>query len=129
MAKRPGPDVEKSGGDVEKSVAKSRRPLAGVAADPSLRGRGPAKGAPNAGRPPDEFKAMMAALASRPETLAAVQAILNDPSHGQFIRALEFATERGYGKAAQPLEHTGGIHHSVEVVRRIVDPAADEGGA
>ncbi len=34
------------------------------------RGRGPKKGAPNAGRPPDEFKVLLAALASREETEA-----------------------------------------------------------
>ena len=42
----------------EKSPAKSPRKLSGVAADKSLRGpgRGPKKGAPNAGRPPSEIK-------------------------------------------------------------------------
>ena len=32
--------------------AKKSRPLQGAAANPALRGRGPAPGAPNAGRPP-----------------------------------------------------------------------------
>ncbi len=57
------------------------------------RGRGPRKGTPNAGRPPDEFKAQMAALASREETVRALEAILSDPEHTHFIQALKFAAE------------------------------------
>jgi hypothetical protein len=33
-----------------------------------------------------------------------LRAILSDPSHPQFLKALEFATERGYGKEVQPME-------------------------
>ena len=68
------------------------------------RGHGPAKGALNAGRPPDEFKAQMAALASRDETLLALETILSDPNHSSFIQALRFATDRGYGRPAPTID-------------------------
>lgn len=61
------------------------------------RGHGPKRGAPNAGRPPDEFKALLAALASREETVRALETILADPNHPHFIQALKFAADRGYG--------------------------------
>lgn len=68
------------------------------------RGKGPAPGAPNAGRPPDEFKALCAELATGAATLAAVRAILESPLHPQFMHALKWATEHGYGRATQPIE-------------------------
>lgn len=68
-------------------------------------GRGPAKGAPNAGRPPDEFKALCRELATAENTIKAVRAILKDKKHAQFIPALRWASEHGYGKPTQPLEH------------------------
>ena len=68
------------------------------------RGRGPKKGAANAGRPPNEFKAQLAALASREETIRALAAILEDPNHPHFIHALKFAADRGYGRPTQPLQ-------------------------
>lgn len=70
----------------------------------SRRGRGPRKGAPNAGRPPDEFKAALAALVSREETLAALEAILRNPDHPHFIQALRYASDRGYGLPTQSLK-------------------------
>lgn len=66
------------------------------------RGKGPPKG--QGGRPPDEFKALCQELATRDLTVDAVKGILEDPSHGQFMAALKWATENGYGKPAQPIE-------------------------
>lgn len=77
-------------------------------ADPR-RGNGPAKGAPNAGRPPDAFKELCRELATGEKTIAAVKAILKDETHAQFMAALKWASEHGYGKPAQPLEHSGSI--------------------
>ncbi len=71
------------------------------------RGRGPRKGAANAGRPPNEFKAQLAALASREETIRALAAILEDPNHPHFIQALKFAADRGYGRPTQPVSVEG----------------------
>lgn len=71
--------------------------------DPRIRpGRGPAPG--TGGRPRDDFRALLRELASRPETVAGLDAILQDPAHPQYLRALEFVCERGYGKEAQTIE-------------------------
>lgn len=111
---------------VDKSVDKSSktppRPFR-PGPDPR-RGRGPKKGAPKAGRPPDEFKQMLAALASWSRTLGAVEAILADPNHPHFMRALDYVSERGYGKVAQGMEVSapGGGPVEVLVTRRIVRP-------
>lgn len=71
-----------------------------------LNGRG--IGHPGAGgRPPDEFKRICQGLASGAATLAAVQRILKDPDHAAYLGALKWATEHGYGKPTQPVEHTG----------------------
>lgn len=116
--------------DVEKSVGKSagRRPLAGAAADPRKRGRGPKKGAPNAGRPPDEFKAFMRALVSRAAVCEALASVVGDPRHPDFVKAFKMAAEFGYGRAAQPMEHAGpdgaAIPMALHITHEVVDPAA-----
>lgn len=63
---------------------------------------------PGPGRPPDEFRERMRALASREDVLAALDAILTNPNHPQFLRAWQEAADRGYGKAAQHLDVTSG---------------------
>lgn len=79
-----------------------------VAGDARLRrGRGPKKGAPNAGRPPDAFKAEMRQLASSSLVLARLQDILAGPTeHDVFLKALTFVTDRGYGRAQQHVDVT-----------------------
>lgn len=87
-----------------KSGKKSgNRPGTFVSNDPRS-GKGPAKGAPNAGRPPDEFKALCRELATAANTIKAVRAILKDQDHGQFLQALRWASEHGYGKPNQPVD-------------------------
>ena len=93
------------------------RPLVGWAIDRSKSGRGPAKGAPNAGRPPDAWKATLRELASRENVLAHIQTVLDaGPDHPFFAKALEYVTEYGYGKATQHIEQTGGT--TLEVIVR-----------
>ena len=65
------------------------------------RGRGPRRGAANAGRPPDEFRAELAQLVSRDETLRALATILSNPNHPHFVHALKYCADRGYGKPLQ----------------------------
>jgi hypothetical protein len=84
----------------------------------ALRVGGTNKGGP--GRPPDEFKEMCRQLASREETLKQVQAILGDPDHGQFMAALKWATENGYGKAPQSVSVTGAEGGPVEHIHRVL---------
>jgi hypothetical protein len=69
-------------------------------------GRGPAKGAPNAGRPPDQWKAALRALADRQEVLDHIDAALKaGPADPFFEKALDYVTDHGYGKATQPVQH------------------------
>ena len=93
-------------------------------------GRGPAPGAPKAGRPPDEFKAMLAGLASWDATIASLERILSDPDHPAFQKALDYVTDRGYQKLGDTLAITGadGGPLAVTITRRIVDPAAPADG-
>ena len=68
---------------------------------------------PGAGRPPDEWKRRLQALASRESTEKWVAQILDagpgDKELGQFyFKALEFAQEHGYGKAPSSLDVTSG---------------------
>lgn len=103
--------MSSNGNGTHKSGKKSgNRPgtFVGGAADPRA-GRGPKKGAPNAGRPPDEFKALCRELATAANTIKAVREILKDQDHAQFLQALRWASEHGYGKPNQPLEHSGSI--------------------
>jgi hypothetical protein len=106
----------------KKSARKSAKKGRGkpfVAGDPRS-GRGPRKGAPNAGRPPDAFKALCQEMATRDETLAAVRAILADRTHPQFMAALKWASENGYGRPTQALEVTGKGGGPVETRQSIV---------
>ncbi len=95
----------------EKSATKSAgrgRPFT-KGGDPR-QGRGPKKGAPNAGRPPSEFKRLMQRIASRPETIRRLRKLTGTAksvSDEVFLKAFKEAGDRGYGKAVQPLEHSG----------------------
>jgi hypothetical protein len=73
-------------------------------------GNGPKKGAPNAGRPRDEWKARLQAMASSDAVLDHVHATLQaGPSDPFFHRALEYVTDHGYGRATQPIELSGEV--------------------
>lgn len=116
---------------VIKSTAKSSKPRkpSPIELHPELRGRGPAKGAPNAGRPPDEFKAFMRSLVSRADVAEALRGVLSNPSHPQFMQAFKMAAEFGYGRAPQAVELTGaeGAPMQLKIVHEVIDPT--EGGA
>jgi hypothetical protein len=60
------------------------------------------------GRPPDEFRAMMAELASRPQRIKTLNKILADAKHPHFMAALKHVTEHGYGKPKESVDHTSG---------------------
>lgn len=67
-------------------------------------GRGCKEGAPNAGRPPDAFKAMCRGLASSAEVEKAVRQTLNNPDSPAFMGALKWASEHGYGRPDQGID-------------------------
>ena len=73
-------------------------------------GRGPKKGAPNAGRPPDEFKRTMRGIVSRKTVVERLKKLTGGSAKvtdDVFLKAFKEVTDRGYGKAVQPLEHSG----------------------
>lgn len=119
-------DVPSGQSSAQKSARKSvGRPFA-KGHDPR-QGRGPAKGSPNAGRPPNEFKAKMQALASWDQTIAGLEEILNaGPSHSLYLAAVKHCTEHGYGKPAQDITSGGKPLVPAAVNVRLVKP--DAGG-
>jgi hypothetical protein len=68
----------------------------------SRRGRGPAPG--TGGRPPDEFKARMRELATLPEVERELERVLKSQLSRDWLGALKFVSEHGYGKPNQPVE-------------------------
>ena len=70
---------------------------------------------PGSGRPPDAFKALCRQLASGEITVEQVEAILKDKGHPQFMAALKWATEHGYGKPTEHVEHSGTVTHKHQV--------------
>ena len=120
--------MDKSG-NVDKLSAKSRKPGQFVKGDPRrMQARGPAKGAPNAGRPRNEWIARLQAIASRDEVLEEVErALLAGRSDPFFKDALNYVTDHGYGKARQPLEHTGadGSPLGITLSVSLIDPPDD----
>ncbi len=88
------------------------------------RGNGPKKGAPNAGRPPDAFRLLCRDIATRGAQALIAEKVMKDPKHPAFQTALRWATENGYGKAPQTLEHTGKAGGPIET-RDLTDPRSD----
>ena len=101
---------------MEKSGRKSgRKPGTFTGADDPRRGRGPQPGAPNAGRPPDAFRELCRQLASGETTVGEIRAVLKDRTHPQFMAALKWATEHGYGKPTEHVEHSGTVNHKHQI--------------
>jgi hypothetical protein len=115
--------------DGAKSTEKSKRP--GRFKKGELhpdQGRGPAKGAPNAGRPPDLWRAKLREMASRDEVMQHVESVLFEgPGHPFFSKALDYATEHGFGKASQPHQISGldGGPVGIALSVKLIDPPAD----
>jgi hypothetical protein len=122
MAKAPRGD--KPPQDVDKSAPKSAGSPPGIpftGADDPRRGRGPAPGAPNAGRPPNEWKAKMAKLADRWQQTLEAQKVLEDPEHEHFMAAGKFCAEQAHGAAAKRVTLEGDSEKPIAfdvVVRR-----------
>ena len=108
---------------VDNQSAESSSPKKRVVGRPFTKGDPRIRPSHKGGRPRDEFRAMLREAASSDTVLAGLQLILKDPSHPQFLKALEFAAERGYGKEVQPME--GGL--TLTVVRRDESGLGDRG--
>lgn len=74
----------------------------------SRRGKGPAKGAPNAGRPPNEFKQWCAGLLDDPECRSQVEEILRDKKHPAFPTMFRTVADRAHGKPKESVDFTSG---------------------
>ena len=110
------------------SGQKSRQPGGFTGADDPRRGRGPKKGAPNAGRPPDKHREWCQAMISKPSCEKAVKAVLADPKHPAFAAMWRAVSERGYGKAVQPMSNADGSNLTpANITVRLVTP--DAGGS
>lgn len=108
----PKPAAKKS---AQKSAAVVGRPFR-RGGDPR-QGRGPAKGAPNAGRPPNEHVEFCRRLISDPAAEAEALAVLTDRSHGAFAAMWKAVAERAYGKPVQPLSGDPTAPLVVRVIR------------
>ncbi len=80
-------------------------------------GRGPKKGAPNAGRPPDKFRDFCRELLATKGADAAVSAIMKDKSHPAYAAMWKAVSDRGYGKPTQAVEVSGNINVNVQDAR------------
>lgn len=77
------------------------------------------------GRPPDEFRDRMQAAASEDAAADYLDRCLaGEFGPKVFLQALAYATDRGYGRPTQPVEHAGkdGAPIDVRVTRIIVRP-------
>jgi hypothetical protein len=72
------------------------------------------------GRPRDEFKALCRELASGEMTVQSLQTILADPKHAQFVAALRYLTEQGYGKPVESVEVSGKDGGPIETRQQII---------
>ena len=78
----------------EKSTSKSTgiANLKPMSADDPRRGRGPAKGAPNAGRPPNSFREFMRTLREAGDLRAAITTAASDPESRAFGHVLKLVS-------------------------------------
>lgn len=69
------------------------------------------------GRPPNEFKRQMAALADRGAQVAAARGVLDNPDHPHWLSAWKFVTEQAYGRPSQPIAGDPAQPLTVRIVR------------
>jgi len=72
-------------------------------------GHGPKKGAPNAGRPPEEYLTWLRGVIESPECRRAVQATLSDSNHPAFAKLYAACSDRSYGKPLQEVQASGDV--------------------
>ena len=84
----------------QKSAKKSATGKPFTGADDPRRGRGPKKGAPNAGRPRKAHVEWCQTVISDPLVEAAALAVLRDSKHPLFANLWGKVADRAYGRAA-----------------------------
>lgn len=110
-----------------KAAAKGRRPGTFKPGYDPRRGRGPKPGAPNAGRPPNEYKKLMAELLNSPEAIDALRTVLRDPENRGYAAVRRLVEERAYGKVPQAIDAS--VTGKLLLVRDVseVEPVDGEG--
>lgn len=73
-------------------------------------GRGPAKGAPNAGRPPAEYIEWLRGVLESPACKKAIETVLKDPDHPAFAKLQQSCSDRAYGKPLQEVQASGDVN-------------------
>lgn len=71
------------------------------------RGRGPAAGAPNAGRPSEAHRAWCRQLLESPAVEKAVRTVLRNPDHPAFPTLWRTLADRAYGRAPVEADERG----------------------
>lgn len=68
------------------------------------RGKGPPKGSPRAGRPPDKFRELMRGIASREAVLTRLRKLTSAQNNDDdlFLKAFEKVCDRGYSRVVDP---------------------------
>lgn len=70
------------------------------------KGRGPAKGAPNAGRPPNEWNAVIEKLGDRWLVALEASSVVDDAEHPLFEKVGKWLVEQVRGRAKQQVDVT-----------------------
>lgn len=83
------------------------------------RGRGPAKGAPNAGRPPNEWNAVIERLGDRWLVALEASAVVDDAEHPLFEKVGKWLVEQVRGKAKQQMDVTSNGESLTEILAAI----------
>lgn len=102
---------------MDKSRPKSRPGHNGGGTLIAGQGRGPKKGAPNAGRPKNEFLAWCSTLLNDPQCRSQVEAVVKDKAHPAFSTMWSRLAERVHGKPEQKINLDGEIRQ-IAIVRR-----------
>lgn len=85
-------------------------------------GRGPKPG--HGGRPPDEFRDFMRNLVNRKAATDFLTKCVDGEYGPKFhVAAMQYATDRAYGKAQQSVEHSGRVDGGVLMVPAPIDAA------
>jgi hypothetical protein len=106
----------------EKSGAKSgKKPGTFKKGGDPRQGRGPKPG--TGGRPPDEFRQLMREMVNRKKALGFLERCIDGEFGPRFhVQAVQYATDRAYGKASQPVEMSGRLEGGVLRVPGVMDP-------
>lgn len=89
---------------------------------PFTKGADPRRGSGKkgrSGRKPDAWRAELQAMVSSDAVLDKLEMVLRDPNHPAYVGALKYASDHGFGRAKETVEHTGEIKHGVVILPSI----------